>query len=376
MDYHIFTKAYRDDLTENPWKQMDFAPSELINIHDLLVQYGQLLHPWLHDNTHRPVEQFAQLSKLYVQQALALAPIVRQHHEATLSSVVETTESHLPIDDDDRTFRELLLDANARRYTDPARRQSREPLLTIDPQHYARVMTGAVWSVQMFGHTQSQWHQILTGHDVHPDAWRRSQIGVANNAATTIAHRDLLYDAGALYLPELEPLRKTITGVLAEADALITLLEVARTEIGLSVIPAPPQFEAYAGAANADFLVLDLVREQIMGIQVKSSGAHEHRERYDPDRIILIDASLHLFGTLSRRTRLGHSDTSTRSWPGQVTGHFLNGISPSRPQWPWLDRRELAAARGSIRNIVTQARDRNHEATEIVREKVLTALSR
>ncbi|MBM9463521.1 hypothetical protein JL108_08660 [Aeromicrobium sp. YIM 150415] len=375
MDYRTFAEAYRPETAGNPWAGTDFVPSELVEMHELLGRFGRLLHSRLAEGVPADAAAYAQFSTFYVNRALELEPIIHQHHQATLGSALQEPDAGTGSDRGERAMHDYLNDSR-NDVSGVHRHLDAETLLTVEPQHYARVLTGGIWAVQMFGHTQSQWYQALTGRPIHQDSWLRSQIGLANNASTMAWQRDQLYEAGVLYLPEAESLRLTLTGSLAEADALITLLGVARGEPGLTVIPAPPQFEAYAGAANADFLVLDLRREQIIGVQVKSSEAYRAREHYDPDRIILIDASLDLFGTLSRRTRLGHSDSSTRSWPGQVTGHFLDSIQIPRPPWPWLNMQEFTASRRRVQNVVAEARDRNHEAEEIVRERVLTALGR
>ncbi|OUZ10546.1 hypothetical protein BHE97_07255 [Aeromicrobium sp. PE09-221] len=375
MDFRSFAEAYRPEVPENPWARTQLAPAELIEMHDFLARFGQRLYRRLQSGALMPPADARRLSDLYVSRALSLDTVVHQHHERVLASISETPT--VPdLDRNQRVLADFVRETTEGLPPDRAERYEEEPLLTVDQQHYARILSGGVWTVQMFGHTQSQWHAILTGGALHPDASLRSQIGLANNASVTIEHRRRLYAAQALYLPAVEPLRQAITGNLAEADALITLLSVARTEPGLTVLPAPPQFEAYAGAANADFLVFDVPRAQVIGVQVKSFEAYKSREHYDPDRIVLVDASLDLFGTLSRRTHLGRSDTSTRSWPGQVTGHFLDSLDIPRPPWPWLNRRELAESRQRVQPLVAEARNRNHEAEEIVRERVLTALGR
>ncbi|TSD58688.1 hypothetical protein [Aeromicrobium piscarium] len=376
MDYRTFAEAYRAKATKNPWRGVDSVPLQLVEMHSELNAFGRLLHARLLDGAPTTPASFNQFSTRYVDKAIALEPIIREHHQASLATALEAAEPSANLNREEVALRDFLEDSGADRSTRQPHRHNLQTLKEADPYRHSRVLNNGLWSIQMFGHTQSQWYQALTDVPVHPDAWLSSQIGLANLAAVTIAQRERLYDASVFYLDELEPLRQSITGNLAEADALITLLEVARRQAGLTVIPAPPQFEAYAGPANADFLVLDLLRAQIIGVQVKSSQVHRTPDTYDQERIVLIDASVDLFGTLSRRTHLGRSDASIRSWPGMVTGHFLRGIQVPRPPWPWLNLGEFTAARQRVQNIAAEARDRNHEAEEIVRERVLTALGR
>lgn len=375
MEFRAFAEAYRPELPENPWRGVPLVPRELAEMHTLLGNFGRHLHARLANGTPTPLTDTTMLSDLYVSRALELDTTIRHHHESVLATI-DTASSNDSLSREQRTLAEFVDTTAGHRPSFSQAHPDEESLVNADQQLYSRILSGGVWTVQMFGHTQSQWFEILTGRPIHPEAWLRTQIGLANNASVTIEHRRRLYESQALYLPQVQPLRQAITGNLAEADALITLLNVVKREAGLTVVPAPPQFEAYAGAANADLLVLDLVREQIIGVQVKSFEAYKSRDRYDPDRVILIDASLDLFGTLSRRTRLGRSDSSTRSWPGQVTSHFLHGIRVPRPPWPWLDVAEFTTSRNRVLALALEARDRNREAEEIVRERVLTALGR
>ena len=72
--------------------------------------------------------------------------------------------------------------------------------------------------------------------------------------------------------PVARETRATLTGMLAEMDAAIALMEinVVHGPRGTFVLPAPAQFEpGRHKESNADFLVIDRVHDRVRGVQVK-----------------------------------------------------------------------------------------------------------
>lgn len=127
-----------------------------------------------------------------------------------------------------------------------------------------------------------------------------------------------------MFSANYEPLRSWLVGYGNEVDAAIILLEVMKQRPNLTVVPAPPQFEAGPARHNVDFIALDTAEREAVGIQVKSSIYDAGKlERYDRDKIVFIDGQTDLDNTKAVRRGPYRSETRSVSWPGLISlEHF------------------------------------------------------
>lgn len=117
--------------------------------------------------------------------------------------------------------------------------------------------------------------------------------------------------------------RRAYEGTLTEYDAAITLLESTRNHPELTVLPAPSSFEhsQNQGNANADFMVLDLAQYEVIGAQSKSFVSDKDRERYDSDRVMLLDGVVDMGNTSRRHGRL----RTSRPTAGLIAAEHILG---------------------------------------------------
>lgn len=119
-----------------------------------------------------------------------------------------------------------------------------------------------------------------------------------------------------------------LSGILNEIDAEIVFLEIMKREGGglpahLSIVPAPPRFEAAHRNRHrsADFLIFDASTDQVRGIQVKTTVANETITKYDSDFITLVDTTRDFGNTRSSYTAgRGHHSVPA---PGLIALDFL-----------------------------------------------------
>lgn len=370
-----FVAAYSSSAPPHHFQGLVDLPPMLTSLHDLLVGFGQRLHRRLSTGEHMPLAQFQRFSTHFVDETIAFAPVQREFHRATLASIHDQSID-APLSRDERLIYETLhTDAHRRAVADETHRvnldKTDQELATL-----RRAMLGGVWQLQMFGHTQASYYTALAGLPFERHAGLAAQRGIANLAAQIIAARDQHYTRNHTFFNPLNAgFRQAITGQLAEADALLLLLDISRRHPDIITLPAPPQFETYADEANADFLVLDTTNDQIIGVQVKASNAHLHYDHYDSDRIVFIDGATDMFDVLPRRLHYDSAKETVVSWPGQITGHFIHTTPPPRPN-EGTSLAETTIAKASTSTIAREARNRNPEAAAIIRSRILTALGR
>jgi hypothetical protein len=114
--------------------------------------------------------------------------------------------------------------------------------------------------------------------------------------------------------------RGVVEGIGNEFDAAIVLLELMKKDRELYVLPGPLQFEARSipeerpthYSNNADFVVVR--KDQAVGIQVKSFVHEEAVEKYNPERIILVDARADFGNERRMRTQQESTRQKTVNW--------------------------------------------------------------
>jgi hypothetical protein len=129
--------------------------------------------------------------------------------------------------------------------------------------------------------------------------------------------------------PALRTVVSRLTGAMQEFDGMIATLNWAKKYPNLTVVPAPPQFEHSTGGkgtnANADSLVIDFVNDRIVGVQVKTFADAKTRQRYDPDRIVVIDSedlgNVHVIPDKKDKTK-----QVTKPWPGLIAAARVEAI--------------------------------------------------
>lgn len=118
--------------------------------------------------------------------------------------------------------------------------------------------------------------------------------------------------------PDLVMEHATITGIFQEYDAAIILLDLARKNKHVSVVPAPLQFERTRKRTNVDFIVTDFVEQRSVGVQVKSRLRSEDVAMADPDRVVFLDGDTDLGNVRVQRVQRGRSTEQLRPWPGII----------------------------------------------------------
>lgn len=225
--------------------------------------------------------------------------------------------------------------------------------------------------------TMSLWRAAL--FDVGDPASRRGDVAQARFelAADTMLYagiREEMLGEIADDTAEQRTFRAWHTGMLTEIDAMIGLLEATRRDTDVFVLPAPPQFERGASGANVDILVIHVPTRQVRGVQVKSSHAWDQADRYDAERVVMLDGVEHLRNARAMRTNRRHSDRHAVSWPGLVGAHYLRALPVQRVESRWAPRRQVLNLKLAARHYVGQITDRNAEVFETCRKFVVAAL--
>ena len=178
------------------------------------------------------------------------------------------------------------------------------------------------------------WELLMRGDTVSPEerksAIRFSQDMLAYDGCFQYFYRDKLAGAGGDYHyfgPEMYGIRHTHEGRLHERDAAIALLDIARTDESLIVVPSPGVFEhSHNKAVNVDFMVIDTRENRAVGVQVKSRITPENLLQYDNERIVFIDGSVDLGNSRYMRTSFKTSKKREVSWAGILSADHMKGL--------------------------------------------------
>lgn len=168
------------------------------------------------------------------------------------------------------------------------------------------------------------WQQVMimgTSEIKIPDKLhRQAQILLAGEAVQYMRLRDGVPPDRYYSLDEsLRLKRKTWEGILNEFDTGIVLLEIATRHPDWIVLPAPGGFEHDNNDANVDFIVIDTTRDEIIGVQTKTSVSARDRQHYDGRRVILVDGMID-FGNILPRDPGSKDPVSTA---GIISAHKL-----------------------------------------------------
>lgn len=135
------------------------------------------------------------------------------------------------------------------------------------------------------------------------------------------------------YATENADYRRKISGIATEVDAGIVLLELCKRHPELSVLPAPRRFEGFGRrlsgdddsptSANSDYVVLNMDRQLVTGVQVKTWAPGCDVGRYSSEHVVILDGVHDLGNTRPVRLDPRSSDLSDRAWPGLIATGFL-----------------------------------------------------
>lgn len=206
-------------------------------------------------------------------------------------------------------------------------------------------------------HMQELWTPLTYGkwpNDEHKHAKHFSMNGLALESLAYYSLREnYVRKHGTEILYAGDTIRRfmgRLTGVMQEFDGTIAVLEWAKSYPNITVVPAPAQFEHSTSNANVDLLVIDFANDRAAGIQIKTATDQETRERYDPERIVVIDNN-DLGNVRMVRTQRGKSEEVPKPWPGIIAASRVGAIQTREnrnrdvsPEFlPYLRRKKMEA---------------------------------
>lgn len=167
------------------------------------------------------------------------------------------------------------------------------------------------------------------------NAVKMSQDLLAYDGCFQYFYRDKLAGANSGYRyfgDDMLDFRHTHESRLHERDTAIALLDIAKRDPSLIILPAPGKFEhSHNGAINADFIVLDATDHRAVGVQVKTRVKPEHEEKYDDKHIVLIDGSADLGNYRFLRTTHSSSHKRQVSWAGILSVEHMKNLQTQGP---------------------------------------------
>lgn len=194
--------------------------------------------------------------------------------------------------------------------------------LNLDMSHMWLPLMQGGWGE----HQDSRRHSIETAQDM------LAQRGMHYYSEREyFANKQSTRERNCFYTDGFQHYRRWFNGLVNEIDTAIVLLEVIKPFPELIVIPAPPFFEKRRERAlNADFLLIDMDRKEVLGIQTKATadlrkGLEDkidiEANNYDPERILVIDGSAELGNSSVRRLELTSSKKAVLAWPGLISAY-------------------------------------------------------
>lgn len=208
------------------------------------------------------------------------------------------------------------------------------------------------------------------------------QDGLALSALSLYAERGVTATPSANYAyfaDDYSQGRSCVEGIMSEFDAAIILLEVARRNPRVVVLPAPMQFERADKTTNTDFVIVS-GDGRAVGAQIKSSVKQADLERYDKDRVVLIDTRIDLGDELAVRTKSQSSNKNRVAWAGiicaqRVQATPVHGRQANRAMLNYHGgERSIAVRKMLARRLLAGIRPRTSEAVKIVGDRVLANL--
>jgi hypothetical protein len=185
---------------------------------------------------------------------------------------------------------------------------------------------------RLFDHSFGQTIQAVQADEIFSLAMKGCKTGAIRDGFIKDA------DAAAYFEPETKNGRDLVEFKLSEIDAGIVLLEFARKHPDeFIVLPAPSAFETLAGStdhqtnANADFIIINRTTDHVIGVQVKSKVHQNDTEKYDTNRIVLLDSQVDLGNQSAKRTERHRSDRKIVNWGGLIAVESMSRVNPKSP---------------------------------------------
>lgn len=187
-------------------------------------------------------------------------------------------------------------------------------------------------------HSMSQmWLPIITGVNIpeieHTTSVHLSKDILAHTGLQAYIKRERATRAAAgfsYFSPDATADRALTEGILTEFDTGIVLLNSIKAKPGMLIVPAPAQFErSNRRARNADFLCIDTVNQQVIGVQAKTSASE--RSDYDPDLVVVVNGRQDLGNELVMRTEVKSSNMRRVSWAGLICAHVVSTMPVQGP---------------------------------------------
>ena len=239
---------------------------------------------------------------------------------------------------------------------------------------------------RMSGVMLAQWMMALTpdladGVVSRQQSIRLSQYLLAELGLFFYDYRENESSASANYSyfdKSRRDVRLVQEALVTEYDAAQVLLNVAQRHSGMSVVPAPAQFEHATAKCNADFIVLNDL-DKAVGVQVKTFVTSADRDRYDPDRIVLVDGKSDFGNQMYRRTSSNKGGGSIVGWAGVISSHQVLATKDARRQIRELRQfgitpERVLHYRNLARRQVGTVKSTVKSATDIVEKRVIRSL--
>lgn len=232
--------------------------------------------------------------------------------------------------------------------------------------------------------------------DLFVQQWFRLMTSAEWDAKDTKQYNGETQDYLALMSVELQKRRETalkqqgkgsidaINGILSEYDAAIAALHLMKSHPELILIPAPGTFErSHANPQrNADFLIFDTTKREIIGMQVKTFVDEESYTKYDKDYVFLVDSAIDLGDVLSKKVPL-RTKPIIANQPGLLAAHHVRNWPKQMNlrSHPWLaqyidDERTLMGLKFYANMLTQGTKDVSQIARQRVGERVITHLYR
>lgn len=332
MEISRYVAGYQRDCPEHERLSTGFTSALAAEAEQQGMVWGRLLHDWMRDGIAPQPEEFATHCVTYL-----------QWYQRVSAELLAASDAHGDDEADDAMLHDLTAFS------------------------FHRLNTRSL----------GLWRQLFYG-DLDQVALRavvdQARFELSTDVMLFAQVREMTLGDIAGEDEEQHRFRAWHTGMLTEIDACIALLEATRSDAHVLVLPAPPQFERFAGEANADMLVIDTAARQAIGVQIKASHAWQSVERYDRRRIVMLDGIEDLQNSRAMRTDPRRSARRTVSWPGLVGAHYLRTLPVQRIQSRWVTRRQALNLKLAARHYVGQIADRNAQVFDRCRSLVLQAL--
>lgn len=185
--------------------------------------------------------------------------------------------------------------------------------------------------------------------------------------------------------PDYEMGRRYLEGIGSELDAALVALEAIKPFSDLTLVPGPRQFESDGARTKniaADFVVVSTEGKSV-GIQVKSSiYSQEKVDRYDPSRIVMIDARTDLGDRKTLRTQQESTKMRTVTWAGTLCALRATHVKfhGNNPYFRFVTNsglsspRELQNMKAHGKILTRGMRNDLPNATQIVRDRITRKL--